>query len=104
MRAAEAIARLRELGSSVVADSLRDIGHPEVGVGVVGRHAPLVGEPHGRPAPVAVVAGCDLKRALRRGPARERDLAPRLGHRHEPVGDHGGGVLDDADLPHPDES
>src|SRR3954452_6140611 len=78
----------------------RAVGHAEVRVLVVGRDAALVGEPHGRAAPVRVALGRHRVGLARRRAAREDEVAAPLGDGGEPFGDRGPGILDDRDLPH----
>src|SRR4051794_18978504 len=79
----------------------RAVGHAEVRVLVVGRDAALVGEPHGRAAPVRVALRGEGVGAARRRAAGEDEVAALLRDRAEPLLDRGPGILDDRDLPHP---
>ena len=68
--------------------------------GCVGRDHPLVGEPHGGAAPVAVLRGGAGVGAARRRAAGDHDVATALRRLGEPVGHRGPGVLEHRDLPH----
>src|SRR5437763_11696891 len=83
----------------------RALGHAEVRVLVVGRHAALVTPPEVHLAPVALALRRFVVRLLRRLAAREYDVATFAGRLREPFGDDGRDLLrtlddDELDVAH----
>ena len=66
--------------------------HPVVGARILGRHAALVAEPHGRRAPLDWVGRCSLVRRSRRRSPGEHELSARARGREQQLGADGGRI------------